>query len=115
MKKGTHIHYVDEQGRLGNWEPMGLAFLDEAKCRAFIIDLNIKWVMENVAPIVFRERLIPHVAEGDLEKMTDAAIEAEVRKVGRFNIDAVMEDEHLGGMIGGLYSFDTLTLEDGEE
>jgi len=118
MKKGTFIHYVEEQDEYGRWEPRGQAFLDEDKCRAFVINLDITWVMENVAADDFRKLLISHVSQEDLEQMSFDEIEAEVRKaveVDTGELYALMENEDLGGQCGGFYSFETLKLEDGAE
>jgi len=118
MEKGTYIHYVQEQDQYGHWDARGEAFLDEDKCRAFVIDLDITWIMENVSGDDFRESLIPHVPQDALEQMSFDEIEAEVRKVADTDtgkIYAIMENEDVGGQCGGFYSWETLKLEDGTE
>ena len=115
MKKGTTIYYVEEQDQYGKWDPTGAAFLSESKCRARVMDLDIKWIMENIEPMDIREQVLTQFSEEQIEEMSFKEIEDELRKADEALIYELMENESLGGQCGGFYSFETLSIEDGTE
>ena len=109
----TQIHVVQIQDRHGTWDMHGAAFVDEDKCREFVENLDIEWILGNVPDDVIVEEILKIP-----EDRHDAAIdflEEELRKLDRDDIVAILHGDCLEeyGQVGGLHNWETVELKDG--
>ncbi len=113
MSEGTHIYVVQIQDRHGAWDMHGSAFLDEDRCREFVENLDIEWILDNIPDAVIVERILKTPEDRYDEVWNN--IEAELRKLDRDDTIAILQGDRLEeyGQVGGLHSWETVELKDG--